>query len=322
MSYIQLETVYEVPHTVDEGGIWYRCLDDMRFATSRVGWAVGSTQILCTQDGGKTWINQYKDYIDQTYLSPNRVYAISAKICWITAITSPTRIRCCYTKDGGLTWKAKEFETEIYPRDIFFKGSKLGWIVSDDGRLPAHSCRVLFSEDAGESWKAFNIGIKGNPDKIRFLNAKQGWLLEDSFNPNKTETTSKLHISYDGGCSWQINKLFDRWIRDLYILSKDCLFVTGEHGFIAKTINGGESWKRLNTRSQDCIETITFYNRRKAMAVGSNGAILLSEDEGETWEAIEKKNHKDYEGANRAHFTSASTGVLTSSTSIYSFKLS
>jgi len=320
---ITVKNVYEVPHRIDEGGeVWRRCLSHMHFANSRVGWAVGSAQVLYTQNGGRTWVNQYGNHSDYTYLDPNRVFAVSPRMGWITAIGGHTDIRCCYTQDGGLTWKTKELETGIHPKDIFFLDPKRGWIVSNDGHLPARSSTILFTEDRGVSWESFNVGIRGNPNRIRFVNDKKGWLLQDSFDPKKTKITSKLSVSYDGGHSWQISKLFDREIRDFYILGDEHLFAIGENGFIAKTSDDGKKWKRLRTRTRDCIEAIAFYKHETGIAVGASGTVLLSRDEGETWEETEKQNNENYDGASRVHFISGLVGVLLSGTSIFSFKLS
>jgi photosystem II stability/assembly factor-like uncharacterized protein len=95
---------------------------------------------------------------------------------------------------------------------------------------------------------------------------------------------------------------------------------TGEGGFIAKTMDGGRNWKRLETRSRANVNSVAFYNGRRSLAASGSNHLLMSDDGGETWDRI--NNLKNYPGAIKGHFTSESTGILVSSASIYSFKLS
>jgi photosystem II stability/assembly factor-like uncharacterized protein len=117
---------YHAPHRTDnEGAVWYCCLRDMNFATARVGWAAGSSQLVRTQDGGKTWVNQRNDYISNTFFDPRRVCATGQAHCWV--ITGGMgKIRCFHTKDGGQTWVGLNLGPSTYPKDIFFINRKQG----------------------------------------------------------------------------------------------------------------------------------------------------------------------------------------------------
>jgi len=318
MSIIQLEVLYEVPSRTDEdNNIWYKTLSDMHFVNSRVGWVVGSGQILRTQNGGGTWANQYINYASQGYLDPNRVFAINPKTCWIIAIGSDTGIRCSYTLDGGKTWRGKEVKTDLHPNDIFFLDSKRGWIASDNGHWPAYEGMIHLTNDGGESWESRNLGIKGKPLRIRFTSVKKGWLLEEYLD--NTSAFSNIHMTDDGGYSWQLTKRFGRSISDLYSYNENHILATGESGFIVKTMDSGKKWKRLGIKCRADVNSVAFYDSRRGLAATSSNVLLLSDDGGETWDRI--NNLKNYSGALKAHFTSESTGILMSSASIYSFKL-
>jgi photosystem II stability/assembly factor-like uncharacterized protein len=321
VSVIQLETVYEVPSRTDEDNtVWYRCLSDMHFVNSRVGWVVGSGQVLRTQDGGGTWANQYRNYASQGHLNPNRVFAINPKTCWIIALGGAIDIRCSYTPDGGKTWGGKEIKTELHPNDIFFVDSKRGWIVSDNGHWPAYGGMIHLTNDGGDSWESRNLGVNGKPVLIRFIGVKKGWLLEEYLNKDQTRTLSNIYMTDDGGYSWRLINGFDWSISDLYIFNENRILATGEGGFIAKTMDGGRNWKRLETRSRAIVNSVAFYNGRRGLAASGSNHLLMSDDCGETWDRI--NNLKNYPGAIKGRFTSESTGILMSTTSIYSFKMS
>lgn len=318
---MQLETVYEVPSRTDEDNrIWYKCLSDMHFVNSKVGWVVGSGQVLHTQDGGKTWANQYRNYASQGYLNPNRVFAINPKTCWIIALGSNIGVSCSYTLDGGKTWRGKEIKTELHPNDIFFVDSKRGWIISDNGHWPACGGMIHLTNDGGESWESRNLGIRSKPIQIRFFSVKKGWLLEECLIKDQTSAFSNLYITDDSGYSWHLIKSFGRSISDLHIFNENRILATGEGGFIAKTTDGGRNWKRLETESRAYVNSVAFYNRRRGLAACGSNVLLMSDDGGETWDRINIP--KNYPGAIKAHFTSESTGILMSTASIYSFKLS
>lgn len=253
------------------------------------------------------------------YLNPHRVFAVSPKVCWIVAISSATDIRCCYTQDGVETWKGKEFEIEIHSNDIFFIDSKRGWLVSDNGRFPANEGKVRLTEDGGESWKATEVTMEGKADKIRFYNAKKGWLVEHYGNQAQTRTYSRLHASDDGGYSWRIVKRFDRCIGDLHVLQENRLIVVGESGFIAVTSDGGQEWKRVESKSRAFINAVRFYDDRVGIALGDNNTLLLSKDGGQTWGKIRTSTNAG--NFVNAHFETNSSGILASSNSIHSFKL-
>jgi len=317
---IKLKEIYEVPRRVDEEGhVWYRCLSDMDFATAKVGWAVGSTQILHTRDGGKTWLNQFKENEGCHFLNPHRVFAVSQNLCWIVAVSSGTDIRCCYTSDGGETWKGKRFEHEIHPNDLFFIDSKRGWLISDNGRLPASEGRIQVTEDGGESWQALEVRIDCKPHKIRFLDVQQGWLIEHYVNHDQTRTFSRLHASDDGGHSWRKIARFDRPIFDLHPLDENHLFVVGEIGYIAKTTDGGQSWKRIESRSRANFNAVRFYSDRVGIALGDFNTLLLSIDGGQTWEKIRTTTNSD--NFVNAHFQTNRRGILASNNALHSFEL-
>ena len=317
---MKLKQVYEVPRRVDEvGEIWYRCLSNMDFATPKVGWAIGSTQILHTRDGGKTWTNQFKENKGCHFLNPHRVFAVTSKVCWITAISSAREIRCCYTQDGGETWRSKGFETEIYPNDIFFLDSKRGWLLSDNGRLPSSDGEVYLTEDGGENWKALEVKMAGKPYKIEFINAQKGWLIEHYGNQNHSRTYSRLHVSDDGGYSWRRVARFDRRIFDLHALDENHIFVVGETGFIAKTTDGGQNWKRIESRSRANFNAVGFYQERIGIAPGDLNTLLLSTDGGQTWERIRTDTNTD--NFVNVHFETNRRGLVASSKALYSFEL-
>lgn len=317
---MNLERVYAVPREFDEQArTWYSSLYDTHFATTKVGWAVGSAQILHTRDGGKTWLNQYSNLAAFRSFSPRRVFAVNAKTGWIIGLASGADARCCYTRDGGKTWIAKTFKVELNPTDVFLIDSKRAWIASDDGLFPVRSGKILSTTDGGITWNDCEPIIEGKPHQIRFIDAQKGWLLRTYPNQNQTRTRSELLFSGDGGINWRGIGHFDRKLSRFYPLGVKRVLVVGENGFIAQTKDGGKSWKRSRTRTRAFINAVGFYDNRRAIAVGDYDTILLSEDGGEGWEKVKRPDSDEHLIA--AHFTSTATGVITTSTGVLRFDI-
>ena len=322
---MKLVRVYEASNrTDDEGVIWYEPLADMHFASAPVGWAVGGRQFLRTSDGGRTWLNQFSNRQDCPHLNPRRVFALSAKTCWAVASLSPTSVRCCFTRDGGKTWNGKGFEPEIHPNDLFFIDRKRGWLASDNGHLPAREGKVHITDDGGKTWLTTETRFEGAPDRIHFYNARKGWLTEHYWNrktwTRKTATYTRLHTSTDGGHGWRKIARFERGLFDIHALDEERIFVVGESGFLARSQDGGISWKRIETRIRRAyFNAIQFYDDRLGLALGDFETLLLTTDGGDNWERIKIP----YDAGNLigAHFTSSRSGIIASNHGLHSFEL-
>lgn len=318
---VKLQRVYQALSRDDgEGRTWYQSLSDMHFADLRVGWAVGSRQILYTENGGKEWVNQFEEYQDYSYINPHRVFAVSPKECWITAISSATNIYCCHTRDGGATWHGKEFEAGTYPNDIFFIDPKRGWLVTDNGRLPAGLGKLHFTNDGGNAWAAYWLNAGGKPYKIRFIDAKKGWLIEHYFNREGSRTLTNLYETGDGGLGWELISSFERRISDLCVLDGDVMVACGESGYIARSVDGGRNWLHQRSKSRAFINSVQFYNNEIGIAVGDSKTLLLSKDFGQTWAALSTDATRD-ENFVKVHFLNKAQGILISSTAISTFNL-
>ena len=60
-------------------------------------------------------------------------------------------------------------------------------------------------------------------------------------------------------------------------------FVSGWHGYMLRTKDGGDSWERLSTNSSESFLGVWGASIKDVYAVGSGGVIIHSTDEGKTW---------------------------------------
>jgi hypothetical protein len=91
------------------------------------------------------------------------------------------------TSDGGRSWELLPMPQA--PLSVFFLDERVGWLVSNGGRLWS-------TMDGGRTWTRARLdGVRAEPVRVFFCNATRGWLL---CNRKAVYGTS------DGGRSWKL----------------------------------------------------------------------------------------------------------------------
>lgn len=197
--------------TADGGATWSkagddsRTLDAVRFADSKVGWAVseeagdaGTGQVryavLHTADGGANWSVQW---------GGGPTAPSSAPELWFPdaengfALAGGTLLK---TEDGGAHWSALPLGAgNPVPQHMAFIDPETGWLTAGQG----NTLYVLHTADGGKTWarqfrKQYEDGPIGSAG-IDFLNAKEGWFLTSDLATWEGE----LCHTADGGATWQ-----------------------------------------------------------------------------------------------------------------------
>src|SRR4030081_2431122 len=115
MTSLELDKVYDVPcWRAADGSTWHKELHALHFVGQH-GWAVGSGQILRSQDGGKTWINQIPKRMSRGITIPERVATIDHRTAWVLMLGHRPMNNCYYTRDGGNEWKEKRLPSLVHP---------------------------------------------------------------------------------------------------------------------------------------------------------------------------------------------------------------
>ena len=313
MPSVQLETVYEVPSWKDpDGSTWRKHLDASSFAGS-TGWAVGAEQILYTRDSGRSWTSQFEHLCGKALL-PTRVCAVDGQTAWLVAVSHVARNNCFHTTNAGREWIEKRLPDLLHPTDVFFLDQKHGWIISDDGDIPAGNATIYITNDGGDSWQSRKLEIKGSPRRVKFFTPDDGLLLQHTANESRTRTICNLLRSKDAGRSWRVVYTFGHQLMDFSIANPDTLFVVGVDGFISKSVNAGLDWRRLATSTRDCFNVIRVQSDGEGVAGGDFGLILTTRDYGDHWESCGQKG-APYNIVD-ASFVDQHRAILTTSTRI------
>lgn len=209
--------------------------------------------------------------------------------------------RKIYVDESSLTSKDARFSTFL---DICFDKSGKSWIVGDggvvEGRIENETLKVLdvtYTKDSlnsvtcDESGKVWAVGDAGrvmhfqnswkemslNEDaffkKVRTIGSDI-WLIGGTRAPNEEKIKGLLLRSRDDGQTWEdktpslANGLFD-----LY-LNKNQGWLVGAAGTIFHTTDGGQTWQREKSPTNNDLMTVFFLNSYQGWIGGGRLTVL------------------------------------------------
>lgn len=292
-------------HSNDSGKHWKRQHSNVRatlaavdFISSKEGWAVGQWgTILHTSDGGRHWEKQKPpEGIDpKTYLCD--VQFLDSKEGWACG----TMATLLHTKDGGKTWELVDMvdyvEWTTGLNDLYFINKKEGWIVGEAG-----TC--LRTTDGGENWDIVEI-----PKLNKRTLFKVVFLKKDPRRGYICGVNGVLIYTKDSGKTW----IWPEW-KELPItehiynvvfktspefnpasnLGLD-VYAAGRGVFIHTYGDLQKNWETIlevylpgnRHLEYTWFRGITWPTDHIGVAVGEDGIILRSDDEGRKWVTIE-----------------------------------
>jgi photosystem II stability/assembly factor-like uncharacterized protein len=287
--------------TVDGGHTWLEpanplpvevSMYSVYFVNENVGYAGGTHDlILKTIDGGANW-----SVVSFTSVngSIRAIYFADENKGWVLSSTSGGG-QISYTTNGGANWVAQATETSVNLKAMSFSSSGHGVCVG--GRSGGFA--FYYTTD-GLAWTKAPIptgipavysrtdiyGVGMANDNVA---CATGW----GSSAAGLQPTFTLRTT-DGGANWTYSTQAEE--DRLYVNMYDIAFkdeLTGiavggsvyKGGVAYKTVDGGVTWKEVYLPVGFAGKAISFVNN-KICIVGGGGGIVLSEDNGETWELI------------------------------------
>jgi len=257
---------------VRPGGELFQDADlySIRFAPDgKTGFVVGEGgTVLRTTDGGSTW----KRLDSGTTKSLFKLAVLDEK----TALAVGNDGIIIRTDDGGDHWKTIKSPKDIVLFDITFTDKNTGWIA-------AEFSTVLNTTDGGQTWNLvtggntadFTIGPYFTINFVDPQHAVVGGL------------AGEMATSDDGGKTWKPSKLPDQV--GAYAFAVDTnnkkMWVAGTGGRTFSEPEGGQ-WQEASRATFNDITDIAFSGNAGVM-VGLNGTILLTDNAGEKWQAVQ-----------------------------------
>jgi photosystem II stability/assembly factor-like uncharacterized protein len=148
-----------------------------------------------------------------------------------------------HTKDGGKTWEKQKSPVPYYLMGVHFINSLKGWVVTE-------RTNILFTEDGGEHWR---IKFKDEDYILRavsFCDPVHGWAVGEY---------GYIYHTSDGGATWKKQAGFFRiseetggmegasFLFDVVAVNPQTAWAVGIDGYAVKTIDGGKTWRGVNT---------------------------------------------------------------------------
>jgi photosystem II stability/assembly factor-like uncharacterized protein len=247
-----------------------RDLYSIRFDSSgKSGWVVGEEGIILhTTDGGDTWSLQKSGTTKNLF----KIAVIDDKNVVVVGADG-TILR---TADGGDTWQSIKSPKNVTWFDVTFTDPQHGWMVGEFST-------ILASTDGGQTW-TLNYG--GNTGDFTI-----GPFFTVTFTDPQHGVVAGLAgdtaVTSDGGKTWQKQKLPDPVAS--YVVAEDptskALWAGGAGGRMFDQVPGGE-WKPSDRATFHDLTDLAFAGKL-GVAVGLNGTILLTDNAGEQWQAVQ-----------------------------------
>lgn len=160
----------------DYGGTWdvvrgacgYGNFWSCSFVDKNTGWFVGEasnvdpTTILCTTDGGVTWIQQVNPTVPEQPLH---------SVCFATnqrGLAVGLVGTILYTSDGGANWETRPNSGYRW-QSVFLTENGKAWAVGNSGN-------IAYSNDWGYTWTAQQSGVTCELWEVFFINDNEGWI--------------------------------------------------------------------------------------------------------------------------------------------------
>lgn len=279
---------------------------DLAFADMQHGWAVGNVNYRTT-DGGDTWQEMASAGGNNTQIHP-----ITADVAYLNSTWQLQK-----TTDGGVSWNP------IFPSSGIDRVNAMDWWDGDrgvfwgGGEASGSESGLRLTTDGGASWDLVRLGIAND---VTFVTADV-LLWHDSFgltlyrSDDLGQTASpvlslidlpvevihrlpdgrilvvdaavRMWMSEDEGQTWsQVHeKLGARGLQypGIHFLNDlEGWFVT-EDGLMLQTTDSGYTWTQRQRGLGAALEDVTMASDGRGVAVGENGAVLVTDDFGEQW---------------------------------------
>ena len=258
-------------------------LQDVKFISATVGWAVGEDgTIIKTTDGGATWSEQTSPTVQNlegvSFTDSNNGTAVG---WWGTIIK---------TTNGGTTWTFQTSGTEEELYAVSFADANNGIVVGWFGT-------ILRTTNGGATWTD-QSGIGNALYDVSFIDSNIGTIVGNSGTILRTTS---------GGIAWTAQNGITT--KDLYAVSFTDVnngTAVGMHGTTVRTTNGGADWAAQSFGEKEDLFGVSFTDANTGTAVGATGTILRTTNGGTTWTAQSSGTSNTL---NSVSFTDANNGT-------------
>ncbi|HBK85107.1 MAG TPA: hypothetical protein DDZ53_03645, partial [Firmicutes bacterium] len=224
--------------------------------------AIGELGTIVTSTDGINWQAQNSGTthaLEKVRYLDNQFVAVGSKQ---TILTSP---------DGTVWTVRKSEETSNGLLDVAYGAGKY-IAVGVNGAM-------FSSGDNGVTWTAVSLGTSPRFNAITYGG---GWFAA-------LGEYGQVYRSNDGGTTWQTSSLSDNYAQDIIYLNGNRRFVAIGPSYAQYSDDAGATWNRVPHGASSYIYSLAEKDGR-LIAVGQNGSIIVSLDNGASWTKQEFPN--------------------------------
>lgn len=215
--------------------------------------------------------------------------------------------------DNGKSWKNVDSGVENTLTEVGFLNDKIGVALG-------HGSTILKTNDAGETWRtvlqgtqlaeltrnaAKEIGAekalqeKASALELYALRVEESGASDPLFgmlflSPETVFVVGAYGMvlrSDDAGENWRVWMAHVDNPQELHLYailrSGNVVYLAGEQGYLARSLDQGQSFSKLETGHAGSFFTLQANDRGEVLAAGLQGQVILSADRGDTWQTID-----------------------------------
>lgn len=211
------------------------------------------------------------------------------------------------TGNGGATWMEKYRSPNRGFYSVHFPNR-------DTGFASGTSNFLVKTTDGGETWSQVTTpqGVFDHGYSLRFQDGKTGFVAGIY---RIYDTIGVIRRTMDGGITWNTSLGTPSSLHGLHFPNRDTGYAVGSVGVAYKTINGGDSWTKLNTGTSQWLYPVFFLDGLRGFAAGEAGLLLRTLDGGAAWTPLASGTGAKL---NAIHFPNRDTGYALGNNNRYS----
>lgn len=214
--------------------------------------------------------------------------------------------------DNGQSWRQVPVPVSVSLGAVYFVDAQRGWVVG-------HAGTVLATLDGGEHWAVQLSGLQAAQIELQAAQAEKATAADAEAADMRLQNAQRLIAdgpdkpflsvrfsdarhglvvgaygmalaTQDGGASWHslMGRIENPSLVHLYAIAEknNLCFLAGEQGFLARSVDDGQSFKQLESPYEGSFFTAEVRDDGALLVAGLKGHAYLSTDDGDSFEPM------------------------------------
>ncbi len=270
-------------------------VDQVQFASPRVGWIGANIGFYRTTDGGAHWAHDalgapVTPADPLVFISRTNVFAYHYHSAY-QGTKNPGGSQLLHSTDGGRTWQPVPLplpgNVDRRYATLAFVGPRNGWIALPTFCHTVYSCPeiLLATTDGAQTWRQLTPGLPAPTYADTTVLLSFG---DDRHGAGLSDDGTELELTNDGGSTWSTVRLTAGFSpASVSRVGAADIWLVG--GSVSHSTDGGQHWTAY--RSGAFTPTnVSFVTPMDGWLIGDTGrhpsSLLVTHDGGQTWQQV------------------------------------